>query len=581
MCIGACASLVCVQAFAQQLPDDSLTVPELTAGPLDLLIGPIDGLTTGWHPAPASTWIPAKATVQFKQTAEPQDQVVWTGAVETSRDITGSVAVLPAGISGRHVIRVQVIRSSGFIHERSCTIHATDVAAGEIRVRRIRVEADEVQLDETSGNHETMTHYFGRSIAKLRKLRAASGSRDTQRAMSAAYLTSVDRELRLTIDVEPAEFAPLIEWRLDGGPRWLGTEVAAALDAPGVHVLSAGPPQVEERVQIDTYSVSITSHVTGMDIVPEGATVTFTAVTDPPGYEDYITWCSSTMFGQGSPVLGSGATFTAEFSETFGQLPTGGPWQWLGVKADNAAFGQDQKPDLEVNVSAGVQGTPQKIGEINIDIVSGHIEATFKLIPGFNFLQQWYKFRWLNIQIAYLIDSDGDGAVDDPVDADMDGNPDDPLLGELPAVDPQPGDGIEAGMPGDAPGGNPPDEAFNDPKPFYFTDPEKAGGMLPFQDARKSGAQAVIRFRTYLVLENITDPAIGAMTICVLSGFEWTSTIPAGGGQGVEMVVAAIPAPGAAHAAQINAALANATAAEGAAFGGWTAMVGCALTACP
>jgi hypothetical protein len=359
-CIGVAIVLARLQAWppasAQQVLQDAIGLPEVTTHSLDLLIGPIDGLTTGWHTAPEATSIPAKVVVQFKQLAEPEDQVVWTGAVEISRDSTGSVAVGPAGVSGRHVIGVQVIQNSGFTYERSCTVQMTQVAVDQIQFGKIRVEADEVELDEASSNDETMTYYFGRSIAKLRKLRAAPGGRGKDRAMSAAYLTSVDRELHLGIDVEPAGFAPLVEWRLNGEPRWLGAAVTTAMDAPGAHTLSAGPADLGDHVIIDTYAVSISSHVQGVGIIPEGEPITFTAVTDPPGYEHYITWCSSTKFGQGSPVLGSGATFTAAFNDTFGPLEEGGLFQWIGVKADNAVFGQDQKCAAAVNILDPVPG---------------------------------------------------------------------------------------------------------------------------------------------------------------------------------------------------------------------------------
>ena len=93
----------------------------------------------------------------------------------------------------------------------------------------------------------------------------------------------------------------------------------------------------------------ITGHVPEGDIVPEGVPVTFTAVTEPPGYEEDITWLATTKYGTGVPILGRGPTFTTQFDNTFGPHPDGGLWQWLGVKADNAAAGQDQKT-LEIDV---------------------------------------------------------------------------------------------------------------------------------------------------------------------------------------------------------------------------------------
>ena len=64
-----------------------------------------------------------------------------------------------------------------------------------------------------------------------------------------------------------------------------------------------------------------------------------TAVTDPPGYEDHVTWLSSTKYGTGFPITGQGPTFTVQFDDTWG----GEGFQWLGVKADGVLFNQDRK----------------------------------------------------------------------------------------------------------------------------------------------------------------------------------------------------------------------------------------------
>ncbi|MGA7269724.1 MAG: hypothetical protein WB239_01505, partial [Acidimicrobiia bacterium] len=112
--------------------------------------------------------------------------------------------------------------------------------------------------------------------------------------------------------------------------------------------MEAGPTDVAERVGLETYRVTITSHRRG-DKVLEGVEESFTAVTDPPGLESEIRWLASTKYGASDPVMGTGESFAVQFDSTFGlrNLTTGLREQWLGVKADNATFAQDGKQGLE------------------------------------------------------------------------------------------------------------------------------------------------------------------------------------------------------------------------------------------
>ena len=72
-------------------------------------------------------------------------------------------------------------------------------------------------------------------------------------------------------------------------------------------------------------------------------TVTLTARTIPAGFEEEITWLASTKYGRCEPIMGQGPTFTVRFDETWGGSADGVPFQWLGVRADHAAFNQDRK----------------------------------------------------------------------------------------------------------------------------------------------------------------------------------------------------------------------------------------------
>ena len=165
--------------------------------------------------------------------------------------------------------------------------------------------------------------------------------------------------MHTSVEVDPPGFAPLIEWRYDGQPLgappasfslvmdWssegMGATATRHFTLIGNHTIEVGPLMNPDQIEIETYSVTITSHISGEDIIPEGEPVVFIAETDPPGYEDEITWLSSTKYGTAVPILGEGPIFIAEFNDTWGPHPDGGNWQWLGVKGDTATAGQDQK----------------------------------------------------------------------------------------------------------------------------------------------------------------------------------------------------------------------------------------------
>ncbi|MGE3165491.1 MAG: dockerin type I domain-containing protein [Planctomycetota bacterium] len=217
-------------------------------------------------------------------------------------------------------------------------------------------------------------------------------------------------------------------------------------------------------------------------------------------------------------------------------------------------------------VVQGVPGTP--IGEITATSAGAGIQGEFVLDPVRRFLDDWYDFRWINVVTSYLVN----GA---PVDADMDGNPDDPVVGELPAIDPQVGQNVPGALPG----------GVGDGQPFYFNTLNWVLNIPPgihnegvgstFVDARFDnpgpGNTSILQFETYLVAQNLTDPAGWPPNqFCVLGGFSWryqsaTNSVLLGG-------------PLAANAALINAALANAN--PPFAGGPWAAIAACAFNAC-
>ena len=239
-----------------------------------------------------------------------------------------------------------VIGGESFTDQIELDVVAIDVT--DIRVSAISVETGELEIDEGSEdlNAITMEHYFGPSIAALREVGEG------------LYRTSVERFVPLTVSVEPAGFAPLMELRIDGEPVALGASTTPSLTETGTHLIAVGPPATASTILLETYDVTITSHEAG-DEIPNGTPVLFTAETDPPGYEDDITWLSSTKYGSASPVLGQGPMFAPTFLNTFGEDGNGGLWEWKGVKAGPMAFGQDQK--VVIDAVLPLQGPPGTI----------------------------------------------------------------------------------------------------------------------------------------------------------------------------------------------------------------------------
>ena len=301
--------------------------------PRRLRIGPIAGLTTDWHTAPTMTSVPLGTMVQLELTEIlPSDAVNWIGAVEIERTDTYSRAECPVTQLSPHTIQVVVNSGLPCEWQTICQFDAVDVAVDDITCS-VDVSVPPLSVDENSDNATTLMHFFSsESIAQLKTL----GQNH--------YQTSVKRRLTFSATTEPAGFEPLMEWRLDGTALGLGgTLPSYTIFSPDNYTFEVGALAQPEQIQIDTYEVIITSHTSGMDLVPEGESVTFIATTNPPGYENDVTWLSSTLYGSASPVLGQGPTFTVQFNGTWASVP-GGLWQWMGIKADNVGFEQDQEP---------------------------------------------------------------------------------------------------------------------------------------------------------------------------------------------------------------------------------------------
>jgi hypothetical protein len=300
-----------------------------------LFLDSIDGLIVGRHLAPATFVVPLGSRVMMFQEACLSDRVTWTGAELRYFDETGVGAFCPMDRPGVQSVRVQVVKRNGEVIENACDFEVLDVPIDQIKVAGITMEKLRLGLTEQSSNQETMEHFFGRAISSVRPVGPKK------------YRTSVDRELTFqAAKLRPKILSGVIEWRVDGQAAGLGETLRFSFSRPGVHRVSVGPTAAPAELEIETYRVLITSHVSNRDIVSEGEPIIFTAVTDPPGYENEITWLSSTKYGTATPVLGSGPTFTVQFDDTWGDDPAYGRFQWLGVKADHTVFNQDQKAPI-------------------------------------------------------------------------------------------------------------------------------------------------------------------------------------------------------------------------------------------
>jgi len=336
-----------------------------------LLIAPIEGITSAWHPAPARTAVPAGRTLVFACPATPTDDVVWTGATEVRRDGRYSIARSTASAPGEYTVSVTVAADdrrrrkrdgdgpSPSVMQVSCVLDAMPVAPGDIHVTLTDLRPAR-EPGQPVTNEETMAQFFSPSIASVR------------RADDGHYVTSVNRDVVPSVEVDPPGFLPLVESRVDGVAMQLGAPAATRWNEVGRHTVAIGPPAGRPvRLEVETYRTRITSHTQGVDMIAEGKPIVFTAVTDPPGFENDIVWISSTKHGTATPVLGRGATFTAQFDNTWGGDPQN-RMQWLGVRADNAAVAQDGSlgPDAFVLIAPGLDTGSLLEGQTKITVAA-------------------------------------------------------------------------------------------------------------------------------------------------------------------------------------------------------------------
>jgi len=305
-------------------PDDALVQPPR------LSFGPISGLTTRWHAAPAELPVPAGLAVYFVATKAVQGDVSWTNAVEFYESSEISIAVSPGAGAGETLVRASLRSDEGEVASTECLVRCLDVALDDIEISApvLTVET----LPEEMSNDATVAAFFGDSVAEL-----GEGNKGS-------LVTSVDNVIAATVSVTPAVFAPVVEWRVDGVGTALGTTTRFRFTDPGERSIEAGRPEVGTPIVLTSYRVVILMPGPD-DPLPSNGPITGIAITEPAGFEDRITWLAASKFGDTSPRTGRGPVFTAEFSDIFGENPHNpmGLWAWWGLKADNAKRGQDEK----------------------------------------------------------------------------------------------------------------------------------------------------------------------------------------------------------------------------------------------
>jgi hypothetical protein len=331
-------------AAAPDVPDSpDVPFPFAERSIPELYLDPIEGLTTAMYLAPDVTGVPLGVTMRFCQDmrdprGDPrlgQLSVEWTNATETSCNNGFSFAECPINRLGQQIVTAQVREATGeLLWENSITLIPVPVQLEDVQIEAFWISVPEVDLNEESSNAMTMAYYFGGSIADLQypDSTVAYRSWESPYVEVPRYITSIDRTVTIDLLVDPPQLLPLMELRADGEGVALGTLKHGFYDT-GVHSLEAGPPGVQVALELDTYRTIITSHINAHDFVYDGSPVTFEAVTDPPGFEDYIRWISSTEWGTAQPVLGFGPSFEVTFEDTLGEHG-----RWLGVRADNATY---------------------------------------------------------------------------------------------------------------------------------------------------------------------------------------------------------------------------------------------------
>ncbi len=312
--VGALAPALAAQLGGQVEIDEP-------SGPLRL--GPVAGITTAWHDAPAIFAVPLGTRLEFDVPAPAGALVSWDGVVGANTD--GGLCVIDE--PGRHKVTVKVVAEGITTYESQVVIQTLATTGSGLTID-VQPVAESIFDDRIVTNQHTMDAFFSASIAELSQLGEGH------------YATSVGKPLSWRARIEPEDLAPLLEWRVDGEAVSLGTQLHASIDEIGSHRISVGPPEQAARVDLDTYAVEVHPLFSFTGVFPENIALPFLATTEPAGFENLVTWLASTKHGTAYPATGSGPIFSTTFSSTAG--PAG--MAWSGVKGDQHQLGGDGPP---------------------------------------------------------------------------------------------------------------------------------------------------------------------------------------------------------------------------------------------
>ncbi len=310
----------------------------------DLMVGPIEGFTTAWHKMPAKITVPVGSTLSFRANRHQTGVIVWHGASQTGVSEAFSISERVFDEAGLHPITIQYLSGQpGGPNAETFVVEAIHIDADDIRVSPIIAETAPVVIDADDVNASSIRRFWEGSIASVTQV------------SEARFCTSIDRAVTLRVDLTPEALSSLVEWRIPGKPPVLGNAYTGVFKQ-GEHHIAAGPADRPQHATLDVYKAKITSNHRERDPSGDSELITLTAETFPPGFADHVQWMASTKFGTCAPAFGQGRSFSVRFENTFGPHPrTGEPFQWLGVRADNALYSQDVKEEdpLDGMVRAG------------------------------------------------------------------------------------------------------------------------------------------------------------------------------------------------------------------------------------
>ncbi len=298
-------------------------------------VGPIPGWTSQWHEAPASTFVPSGALLTFKQSHPQCAKVKWTGAVVSASLATESYAIWQMSTPGTYVVEVEIIQHQGTTEMHRCELVVPPEEVRSVRLGSIEIAGNAIDLDESASNQQTMRAFFGPSIAELVNLGEGR------------YGASLRQPVQLSIAVDPPGFGPLVEWQFANGKTGLGAQVRHVLNELGTQEIHATSAGASASIAIEVYQTRLIAPERGWTPLIVGAPLTFRAETDPPGYENYVRWLSSTKRGTAFPITARGETFAVIFSDVYGS--TGLQQPWFGVKANENTVAQDPGSNVHTN----------------------------------------------------------------------------------------------------------------------------------------------------------------------------------------------------------------------------------------